>query len=615
MARFIFSNNKSFVSKFKDHCVSVGFDRYIEFAETNLSGVVFQKLKIENVNTYKNGNKFISAVGTYFYKKEFAGDALKLIYEDLQKGIPIHEIRNEMDGNFAMVVYSEEKLYALTDALGVHYLYYYEDKETKDWMIGTSLYEMASVLPKPCTCSEFNLLEDCYQYGVWGGDTLFEEFKRVEGDTMCVVDVKKQTMSVKSGMVPLYEINQSSFEELTSAMADDIKGIVSTIGKCFGKENISIFMTGGLDSRMTLSGLLSCDIRPHMYYGVGNSLLTHTKAPDLTIDRMYEKELGLPLTVLDYRNEIPLDKEWDEQLNKYGFLDHFSSVTPNQRRAFESVTEPFVFYGINGEAFRNEMSVLEHAEKENYEIEDVRDTYYILHAEYMNKVFGDRFEEYKSWLKEKQSKTIAAYLNKDGTIPRDFCAAYYLQCMIAHDTHKNNLLNQHRYCMTLGSDYRLMKYALAPAHMKDDAKLIIRVIDKLYPALLDMPFFSRCEYRKYDRNENKMIVHLAKATVECSTPFKSNCLKLYKKIFSAEFRRSFKRLRQFIADPKAYREAAYRESLPKEHIAKELERLIDAYPMFKRNMDIIETSYYPRDAHLALFLRALDKLGIKDLKK
>lgn len=99
------------------------------------------------------------------------------------------------------------------------------------------------------------------------------------------------------------------------------------------------------------------------------------------------------------KNTFPLDAEWDEQLNKFGFLDHFSTVTPNQRRAFESVSEPFVFYGINGEAFRNEMRVLEHALKENYTIEDVRDTYYILHAEYMNQVFGDRFEEYKNWLK------------------------------------------------------------------------------------------------------------------------------------------------------------------------------------------------------------------------
>lgn len=616
MSRFIFSNKSNIVDQFVNHCDSVGFNKYSRFVDSNLYGAVFQKLHLDNVNLLREGRDVVAAVGTYFYKKEFAENALKLIFEDLNEGKPIHEIRNELDGNFAMVVYHCEKMFALTDAMGVHYLYYYVDKDTKDWMIGTSLYEMALCLPKACTCNEFNLLEDCYQYGIWGDGTLLNEFKRVEGDCMCIVDVNKETLSIQTGTVPLFTINQSSFEDLTDSMSADIKDMVSVVGKCFGRDHISIFMTGGLDSRMTLAGLLSCGIKPHMYYGVGNSLLTNTKAPDLTIDKMYEKELGLELTVLDYSNRLPLDEEWDEQLNKYGFLDHFSTVTPNQRRAFESVREPFIFYGINGEAFRNEMSILEHADKENYTIEDVRDTYYILHRDYMEKVFGDKFEEYKAWLKEKQKRTMTPYLNEDGTIPRDFCAVYYLQCMIAHDTHKNNLLNQFRYCYTLGSNYRLMQYALAPSHMKDDAQIIIRVIDKLYPTLLDMPFFSRCEYRQYDRKASKMIVHQTQSQVNSSNngALKDLCLKCYKAALPYKFRHSFRELRKYLRDPRGYKDAEYRESFSKELIADELEKMIDKYPMFVRNMDIIETSYFPRDAHLALCLRALDKLGIKELQ-
>lgn len=191
--------------------------------------------------------------------------------------------------------------------------------------------------------------------------------------------------------------------------------------------------------------------------------------------------------------------------------------------------------------------------------------------------------------------------------------------MIAHDTHKNNLLNQYRYCMTLGSNYKLMKYAVAPTYLKDDAQIIINVIDKLYPALLDMPFFSRCEYRMYDRTTNKMIVHQTKDELsQKHGKINGFLLKVYKCMFSQEFRHSFKNwrqnLRRYIRNPKVYNDAKYRESVPKELIAAELEKLIDAYPMYKRKMNIVETSYIPRDAHLALFLRALDKLGIKQLQ-
>lgn len=613
MARLIFSNNHTLVNKFVNHCVSVGFKKYTKVEEPNLYGAVFNKLLVDNVNILQEGHDFVAAVGTYFYKKEFAAKALKLIYEDLKAGTAINEIRNIMEGNFAMVVFYNGKIYGLADALGVHYLYYHYNKETNDWILGTSLYEMAKCLPYTCTCNEFNLLEDCYQYGIWGDGTIFNEFKRVEGESMCVVDVAKAELTIKHDMVPPYVVNQSSFDELTTNMSNDIKDMMDTVGKCMGKENIAICMTGGLDSRMTLAGMLAEGIKPHMYYGVGNSLLTNTKAPDLTIDQMYERELGLKLTVWDYKNELPLDAEWDEQINRMGFLDHFSSVTPNQRRSFESIEELFVFYGINGEAFRNEMYVLEHAEKENYEIEDVRDTYYLLHHEYMEKVYGGRYEEYKAWLKEKMKKTIAVYLNEDGTIPRDFCAAFYLQAMLSHDTHKNNLLNQYRYCMTLGSNWRLMKYALAPAHMKDDAKIIIGVTDKLYSSLLDMPFFSRCEYRRYDRKEGKMVMHVSKDAANASGSFKQTLLKIYKSLFSQKFRRSFKNFRRYLRNPKEYKDTAYRESLSAEVIAPMLEKMIDQYPMFKRQMNIIETSYFPRDAHLALFLRALDKLGIKKL--
>lgn len=73
MARFIFSNNADIVTKFTEHCVSVGFTKYSEIKEAKLYGTVFSKLGVDNVDYYAREGDFVAIVGTYFYKKHFAG--------------------------------------------------------------------------------------------------------------------------------------------------------------------------------------------------------------------------------------------------------------------------------------------------------------------------------------------------------------------------------------------------------------------------------------------------------------------------------------------------------------------------------------------------------------
>ena len=163
MARFIFSNNSEMVKKYVDHCQTVDFKKYTAIEKANFSGAVFSKLCVDNINVIQKGDDVVAAIGTYFYKEKMAEQALELIYSDLKSGKPLYEIRNTMDGNFAIAVYQEGKLYTMSDPLGIHYLYYYFDKESHEWIIGNSLYEMAKLLPRTCTCNEFNLMEDTYQ--------------------------------------------------------------------------------------------------------------------------------------------------------------------------------------------------------------------------------------------------------------------------------------------------------------------------------------------------------------------------------------------------------------------------------------------------------------------
>lgn len=353
MARFYFSNNDKTVRNFLSHCESVGFNKYsIHSYDGRIFGATFKKLCIDNQNTLNIGDNLISVVGTFIYKREIGDKALRLIYDDFEANKDIISIRDKMTGHFAMVVVYEGLLYAISDNLGVHYLYYYTNSESGEWMIGTSLYEMAKVAPFTCHVDEFNLIEECYSHCVYGDETIFQEFNKVTGEKYCKVNLNNGAFEVLEASKPQFLIDNRSFEEITNDLSKELTAYGEMLKNTY-MGGVALCMTGGIDARLTLATLLNVGIKPTLYYGIGNSKLTNTKAGDLEVDKMLASEFGLQLQLMDYKNEGEIGERWDVLVDKYGFLDHFSTVTPNLKKEFKSISQPLQIWNFFGELFRN----------------------------------------------------------------------------------------------------------------------------------------------------------------------------------------------------------------------------------------------------------------------
>ena len=96
---------------------------------------------------------------------------------------------------------------------------------------------------------------------------------------------------------------------------------------------------------MNLATFLAIGARPDLYYGVGNSGATNTFSGDLKVNLEFEKSFGTKLNQVSWNNSTPIDKDWEELKNKYGF----SSVCYGGAKDFFDAYEriPNSKYGFN----------------------------------------------------------------------------------------------------------------------------------------------------------------------------------------------------------------------------------------------------------------------------
>ena len=102
MARFLFSNNQTVVKDFQDHCIEVGFNKYVFIVEylssQHCCGVSFQKTSVDAINTELFDNGFITIVGTCFYKEQLSSSVLSVIFDDFFQSRDLNALRNNMIG-------------------------------------------------------------------------------------------------------------------------------------------------------------------------------------------------------------------------------------------------------------------------------------------------------------------------------------------------------------------------------------------------------------------------------------------------------------------------------------------------------------------------------------
>uniref|UniRef100_UPI000A4C8EA6 hypothetical protein n=3 Tax=Vibrio TaxID=662 RepID=UPI000A4C8EA6 len=173
----------------------------------------------------------------------------------------------------------------------------------------------------------------------------------------------------------LYALNTNHIDEYADSVSELCKESAKIISSKFS--NISLCMTGGLDSRVVLSSYLSSGCSPSLLYGEGNSGLTNTKKKDLEIVEIIESKLGLKLDKMDWSTNEWFIKHWEPLTRKIGYLGWIYSGIPNVHNELENIDgNTLVDFGYFGEPFRD-IEVLMEFEKDNYSLSDFLDKMYI----------------------------------------------------------------------------------------------------------------------------------------------------------------------------------------------------------------------------------------------
>lgn len=486
MSRIVFSNNKNIYEAIKND-YSKHFNISASFKEEHCYISTYKKLKkVTNNMEIFNNKDIIASSGTFFYKNSIGKEALNKLYEDIQdKGL--NEIIKNITGNFCIILKKGTDIYFFVDNMGIYKLYYYINKS--EITITNILYNLAKNIEKKITINEQSVLEDSFQFSILGEETFINEIKKVSANHIYKYNLSRSELVLIKKKLNTINYNYDDIDKSAEYLSSIIKNKIKLIKNNF--DNITINMTGGLDSRLILSSFLSEGIKPNIIYGVGNSLLTDTKDRDLELNEIYAKKFNLKFFKMDWRTKEKYYEDWDYLLEKYG---EYYVIYSGNRNIFEeyennvSSFTDFIEFGYFGETFRN-IEKLE-LSKTNFDLDYLIENLYLYNIENLSKFLVNE-KDYRSRIKEKINKVIQFNdLNQYNIEQNDF-QKIHSEYRKSADSKMSNLQNQIMYSFIILSDYEIQDFINnIPFQWKKDAQFMLKVIGQLEPETLKIPFFS-----------------------------------------------------------------------------------------------------------------------------
>jgi len=268
-------------------------------------------------------------------------------------------------------------------------------------------------------------------------------------------------------------------------------------------DKVSVSMTGGLDTRLQLAALLSVGIKPILIHGQG-FISTHNK--DLEICKLIAERFRLPLKIRNWNFMGKINKDWETILRDYGEYYYINNGTSAFFKGFESEKEAeMILYGYYGEPFRN-IEWLEELKNNTFTSEEYIDFYI---GNKVENICSD-YDQYHKYISNKINNIII----KEGYEFNNIDKSNYEKIAIWIRKHGSsalhNFTNDFCYCYTYLADSNLMSRILnIPYEYKYDDNFMLKVIQSLYPDMLNIPFFTHRVFKVFDykkfRLENKMI--------------------------------------------------------------------------------------------------------------
>jgi asparagine synthase (glutamine-hydrolysing) len=285
-------------------------------------------------------------VGTLWYKRRFARDALRALIDGIANGHDIAE--RDLGGNFMAFIDAGGRRLLLGDALGFCRIYECDHGN----MYSTSW------LAARAWCSANDIDEDAAtQYVLLGA--AHSECTPVRGILQLpigsLVDLKdgRVTSRFPEGIGRGGD-RYSRIDEAVEALADRLRQSFRSIAEAFPGRTVAA-LSGGFDSRLILAGLLDQGERPRLFV-YGNS-----ESNDVRIARSVADAIGLPIEAIDKEEMNDSSGDLDvktlianavafDGLPNDGVMDGGADL---RTRVSQSANSAIALNGGGGEIFRN----------------------------------------------------------------------------------------------------------------------------------------------------------------------------------------------------------------------------------------------------------------------
>lgn len=491
MAKFFITNSKEIFDRVFIDVKESLFNIEFTFNQVNFYALSVKKLFINNDNGWCRESDMVITTGTPIYKESLCNECM---LDDFDGNV--NPFRKNIIGQYAVAIKKEEITTIFCDAVGAYSIYYYNDGI--DFLVSNDICDMAKALGNRVRPSEINILEEACQNSILCGDSLYEGIRRLSGYEKIIITTETGLNVEK---LPIQKRRTDlSYRESVKELTRRFKYKASVITKVLGDPDI--FMTGGLDARISLASYLSVGAKPSLHYGVGNSVLTNTKNNDLEIAKNFSHRYNLPFYEEDWKTPSPIYKYWDEYIAKYGVYAKNYAASNTIMKSFETLPNKISTFGYGGELYRN-LPWIENRKNKYFTVEEFVDEYYI--GGTMSKELTANIIGYRDRLIEKIGKLCEDYgLNPKRIDNKD--NVYLLTEYRSYaDTYMLNMMNQMRYSNLLLLEHDCLELTDVSVDDMSFSRFMLDIIKNLYEDVLDVPIFSHCVVREYDKNKGILI--------------------------------------------------------------------------------------------------------------
>lgn len=492
MSNFCLTSKDCLIDKYKAIKEKAGYSISGRIETNQVKYLSFHKLTFKNENFLAIGDDFVGAVGTLIYK-ESTDNMLLNLYNDWDGDVK--NVRQHSIGSYCVIIKKSNIITVFGEENYMYNIYYYIADSS--FILSNSFFDVQTIFGDNLEIDTFNFLEMVFKTYILGNETIFKNVKRLCGDEYIQIDLVKNAAEVKKLSVTWAFDMTSSYTERIKILTDNLIKKTKIIRDAYGAPALS--MTGGLDSRLCIAPVLANGIKPDLYYGVGNSILTDTKGMDLKINKMYAEKFGLSLEVMDWSTSLPIDKDWQKYFDRYSESFAQYNASSCVFESLEKVPNHYMTFGYFGELYRN-LPWIENLQKDFFTIDEYVDDYFMQQVSFERLIRSANisYEEFREHIKQKMVSLCERYDINPNKISVDEYKYLYLEYLRIGCSIMLNLVNKMRYISYPIAEDDVYKYCSISRQESIGAKFMLDMYKQIYKPVLEIPFFTHCEIRRYN---------------------------------------------------------------------------------------------------------------------